>query len=86
MDDLLLAVGETKLRWRGATPSSVAPAAPPTSEDKLMELAFRLGQASCASSGSPRNAEPIFPALKGPGSTGSPVEENVRLVGWVVVR
>ena len=72
MDDLLMAVGSTKLRWRGSTPSE-APAEGMDREMKLMQFAFNMGRgqsgapepSKCdhSSNSSPRSATLPFPAL-----------------------
>lgn len=80
MDDLLVAMSESKLRWRGVEKPAVKAAAVPTesnSQEKLMELAFRMGQGSVASQATPQasSATPTFPALIAPLPPAASVEE-----------
>lgn len=62
-EDLLMAVSSTRLRWRQEQKVKTDdPPAPVSSDMKLMEFAFRMGQNSSGS----RHAveQPAFPALQ----------------------
>ena len=67
MDDLLMAVGATSMRWRGPKDEPKVTKEPENCQLKLVELAFRMGQSSAAgSTGSATpvdNLKPSFPAL-----------------------
>ena len=77
MDDLLIAVGDTKLRWRQeASPAETTPTTP---EMKMLELAFRMGQSTAGAStasASSRVAEPAQPAFPLLAITNGTLEEE----------
>jgi hypothetical protein len=62
MPDLLMAVGTTKMRWRGQQPNQSQETAETTRQMQMMEFAFRMGQqANTGSSSSTPGCSKIAP-------------------------
>ena len=57
-----MAVGSTRLRWRGKAPTAAKDEAE-QSQMRLMELAFRMGQSSCSAPSSAASSQPIQPRV-----------------------